>query len=365
MVAAALLDATPLTGGHSARGIGQVVRGLVGAFARRSPDERPALLLTTAQPPVVGFAERRVRWPAWRVPRVPDPWPALRLERAVRRRAEPLFHATHAGLAPAGPGVVVTLHDLIPAAFPRLYLAGAGRLPERLAYEAFLRRLRAADRVLAVSRATADDAVRLAGVDPARVRVVPNGLPAAPEPRGATPAEPYVLYSGAVEPHKNLEVVLDALVTIPGGVRLVATGPWSRRRLERLRERASTRGVASRVDWLGHVPAERLAALRRDAAAVVVPSRKEGFGLPALEGLAAGVPVLAADVPALREVAGEAALYLDPDDAAAWAEAVARARDDGALRARAATAGPARAAGFTWDETARLTLAAYRELAGA
>jgi alpha-1,3-rhamnosyl/mannosyltransferase len=365
MVAAALLDATPLAGGHAARGIGQVVRGLVGAFARRAPEERPALLLARGQAAVGGFAARRVRWPAWRVPRVPDPWPALHVERVARARGEPLFHATHAGLTPAGPGVVVTLHDLIPAAFPRLYLAGPGRLPERRAYEAFLRRLRAADRVLAVSRATADDAVRLAGVDPARIRVVPNGLPAVPEPRGATPAAPYVLYSGAVEPHKNLEVVLDALALARARTRLVATGPWSPRRLERLRRRAERRGVAGRVDWLGHVPAAWLAALRRDAVAVVVPSRKEGFGLPALEGLAAGVPVLAADVPALREVAGEAALYLDPDDPHGWAAAIARAQEDGALRERAAAAGPARAAGFTWDESVRLTLAAYAELTGA
>ncbi len=110
---------------------------------------------------------------------------------------------------------------------------------------------------------------------------------------------------------------------------------------------------------------ERLAALREGARAVLVPSRKEGFGLPVLEALSAGVPVLASDTPALREVGGAAATYLPLGDAAAWGRAISQAAAAPAgERAEQAQAGRIRAAGFSWERTARATLAAYREVAG-
>jgi glycosyltransferase involved in cell wall biosynthesis len=116
--------------------------------------------------------------------------------------------------------------------------------------------------------------------------------------------------------------------------------------------------------WLGMVSPGRLAALRAGATAVLVPSRKEGFGLPVLEAMAAGVPVLASDLPALREVGGDAATYLPPDDPAAWAAAITAAAERGpAGRAERAAAGRARAATFTWERTARGLLDAYRDAA--
>ncbi len=117
-------------------------------------------------------------------------------------------------------------------------------------------------------------------------------------------------------------------------------------------------------NWLGLVSAERLAALRGAARAVLVPSRKEGFGLPVLEGLSAGVPVLASDTPALREVGGDAATYLPLGDAAAWGRAISEAAGrNGADRAAAAEAGRRRAARFSWERTARALLDVYREAA--
>jgi glycosyltransferase involved in cell wall biosynthesis len=141
-------------------------------------------------------------------------------------------------------------------------------------------------------------------------------------------------------------------------------GPWSARRLERLRRHAAGVGADGRIEWLGYLPAGRLRAVRDGALAALVPSRKEGFGLPVLEAMAAGVPVLASDTPALREVGGEAAAYLPVDDPAAWARAIDALAADPAERAARGGRGRARAAEFSWERTARALVEAYREAAG-
>jgi glycosyltransferase involved in cell wall biosynthesis len=365
MPAPVLLDATPLASGHSARGIGAAVRGMLSGLAALEPDERPRLLVRAGQDAPEGFVTAEVRWPAWRLHRVPDPWPLAVGERAARRAAGGgVFHAVQPALVPTG-RTVVTCYDLIPAAFAPEYLRGAGRAGERAAYAHFLRRLRGARIVLTPSQETADDVVRLAGVDPSRVRVVPLAVPAPAAPDGDVPAEPYVLYSGAVEPHKNAGLALEAIALAAPGVRLVMVGPWSSRRAGRLRGHAARVGAAGRVDWLGFVTPGRLAALREGAAAVIVPSRKEGFGLPVLEALAAGVPVLASDTAALREVGGDAvAAYLPVADPGPWAREISALTGLGAAdRARRAEAGRARAAGFSWEATARGLVDAYRDAA--
>jgi len=365
VAAPVLLDATPLAGGHGARGIGAAVRGILDGLAALPPADRPRLLVRADQAPPPGFDAVAVRWPGWPLHRVPDPWPAVRGERAARRAAGAgAFHATQPSLVPRG-RTVATCFDLIPAAYATEYLGGAGRAGQRAAFAHFMARLRAAALVLVPSQETADDVVRLGGVDPARVRTVPLGVPRAPAPRGDVPDGPYVLYAGAVEPHKNAGVAVEAIAAAAAGVRLVMAGPWSARRAARLRGHAARVGAGGRVDWLGYVPAERLAALRARAAAVVVPSRKEGFGFPVLEAMAAGVPVLASATPALREVGGDAAAaYLPPADAGAWAREISRLAEAPAGEiARLADAGRRRAAEFTWARTAEGIVAAHREVA--
>ena len=185
------------------------------------------------------------------------------------------------------------------------------------------------------------------------------GVPASVVPAGDTPTVPYVLYANSIEPHKNPRLAVDAIGRTVPGIRLVMTGGWSRRRLDRLRAHAAAQGAGGRIDWLGHVPAARLAALRRDALACLVPSRIEGFGLPVLEALAAGTPVVASDIPALRESGGDAATYRHPDDPDAWARAIEHLANHPEERAGIAERGRAHAAGFTWERTARLTLDAW------
>jgi glycosyltransferase involved in cell wall biosynthesis len=364
MPAPALLDATPLSGGHSVRGIGAAVRGMVEGLRALPEAERPRVVVRRGDPAPEGFATVEVRWPHWPLHRLPDPWPAAVGERLVRRLARgEVFHSVQPALVPRG-RTVVSCYDLIPACFPREYLAGPGRAGQAAAYRHFLRRLRAARLVLAPSRETAGDLARIAGVDPGRVRVVPLAAPAATAPEGDPPGGDYVLYAGAIEPHKNAAVAVEAIARAAPGVRLLMAGPWSDRRERRLRARADRAGAGGRVEWLGLLSAGRLAAVRAGARAVLVPSRKEGFGLPVLEAMAAGVPVIAADIPALREVGGDAAVYVPWDDPEGWARAIsAAAEQDAPARAEGARRGRERAAAFSWERTARGLVAAYREAA--
>ena len=363
MNADVLFDATPLDRDHAARGIGAAVRGMAEGLAALPDAQRPAFLVAGDGENAPLVPERHsVRWPDFRVRRVPDPWPAASVARHVRKLAPRLFHSTQPELLPSGVRSVVTLYDLIPAAYPALFLTGASRTAETRAYRRWMARLPEAELLLCISQETADDAVGIAGADPARVRVVPLAAADPVLPAGEVPDDPYILMSGGLEPHKNPWPVVSALALLPEPLRLVMTGPWGGRRVRLLRDYAHRAGVLHRINLLGHVPASRLSALRQGAVAVVVPSLKEGFGLPVLEAMQAGVPVIASDTPALREVGGDGARYEDPFAPEGWADAIAEAWQEPEIAKSASIGGPSRAMQFSWDRTTELLLEAYAEV---
>lgn len=235
---------------------------------------------------------------------------------------------------------------------------GLTRWPRWLARAVLRRSLRAANAIVVPSAWTAQ---RLAALAPgcAPATVVPNGvdLPPAgspPPPRRALPATGYLLHTGHLEPRKNLDVVVRALHALPADHRpelwLAGRDAGGGEALAR----------APGVRWFGAVDDDELPALYQHARAVVVPSRHEGFGLCALEGLAYGRPVLASDCGALPEVLGGQGCLLPPDDARAWAMAIDAVRSDGGEAAVAARR--ARAQQFSWPQAAAALLVRWRSL---
>jgi glycosyltransferase involved in cell wall biosynthesis len=174
----------------------------------------------------------------------------------------------------------------------------------------------------------------------------------------------YVLTVGETSPRKGYGVLLHALARIGPGVQLVMAGPPAGDE-QRLRSLADTLQIAPRISRLGAVTDAALAGLYSGALALCFPSVAEGFGLPVLEAMAAGVPVLATDIPAVRELVGAGGLYVQGDDADAWAQAIDTLAGDEDLRQRLSRTQQARAAAYTWERTATATLDAYQLALGA
>ena len=261
---------------------------------------------------------------------------------------------------------VTTVHDLIYKRFPDAHQGIRARGMGVLVPWG----VRRSDRVIAISQSTREDLVTLLRVSPDRIDVVPNGLGAVRRERPLPEAETrarfglgarrVLLSVSAKRPHKNLAALIGALEKIPVERRPLLVLPgyptWHEREL---RERAHGAGVAEDVRFLGWLSAPELEGLWAIADAFAFPSLYEGFGLPVLEAMARGVPVVCSNASSLPEIVGDAALLFDPHDEAAIAQAVERLLGDAAQAARLRERGRERARLFTWERTARLTLESY------
>jgi glycosyltransferase involved in cell wall biosynthesis len=269
---------------------------------------------------------------------------AWTLPRALRRLGAELVHTQYALPFRSPCPAVVTIHDV---SFERGLMGARDRVVFK---QVVPRAARAAARVLTVSERTKGDLVDLYGLEPGRVVVTPNGVDPAFRPATGTSdtvsQAPYALAVGAIQGRKNQLAALAA--TLEAGLELVVVGPTKDERLA-----AELRAGGARLE--GYVPTERLAELYRGAACLVQASLHEGFGLPVVEAMASGTPVVILPDPALVEVAGEAAVVATGDR---LAEGVRRAL---AERDRLVAAGLERARAFTWEATARATVRVYVE----
>jgi glycosyltransferase involved in cell wall biosynthesis len=284
---------------------------------------------------------------------------------AARRTHVELLHSM-ANFAPAwGPfRRVVTIHDLQYMAVPEL-LSWPVRMTTHGMVSVAARR---AHRIIAVSNAGGDEITAGLGIPRERVDVVPNGVrtpPSAPATAGVRDSyrlgERRVILSVATNlPHKNLPVLLNALALIDPEERplLILAGHGTQE--QSLGTQALAAGVAEDVRLLGGLSTDELDSLYAIADSLVLPTLHEGFGLPVLEAMARSVPVVCSDIPALREVAGSAALYFNPRDPEQIAARIAEAITDTALADRLRAQGRKRAAEFSWDAAARGTLKSYR-----
>jgi len=356
-------------------GIGRYVVNLARAMAPRlGPGERLVLLRDPIQPSpwdLTALAGERVR-----VVDLPCSPFALRQQWAVPRllarlRAA-LYHSPYY-LMPyrVGPPTVLTVHDLIPLLFPR-HSTWQARMLFRWT---LMLALRASHRVIAISGSTARDLQQHFRTSAERVSVIPEAPDPAFYPRSPAEVEAvrrqyglpesFVLYVGSNKPHKNLPRLIEAWSRLTFHVSrftLIIAGVWDPRYPEPhlLAERLGLRNVR----WLGPVPEADLPALYSAAALFVFPSLYEGFGLPVLEAMACGVPVICSNTSSLPEVAGDAALLVDPTDAQSLAAAIAGLLEDEAQREEMRERGLQQAARFSWDRTAAMTLEMYREVAG-
>ena len=353
-------------------GVSRYVDELVRNLARLEPDDELVAYVGRHVAPEgwEGVQLRRAVVPIERPP-VRIAWEVAALPIVTRRDHLDLFHGTVNSI-PAGLGspALVTVHDLAFLKFPGQVTAKRYQYLRRMIRSS----VRRADLVLVPSSATRADVIETFEVDPGRVIVTPLGVqnrfrPASPEAISVARKsfglqKPYILTVGTLEPRKNLPSLVRAFATLRDDIPhdLVLAGPdgWL---MDEIEETIRESGIQERVRRTGYAEDEALVALYSGADVVAIPSQYEGFGLPVLEAMATGAPVLTSNLSSLPEVAGDATLLVDPTRVDAIADGLRRLLESAALREQLRIAGPMQAAKFTWERTATLTRDAYKRIA--
>lgn len=342
------------------RGIGRYVRGMlttlfaarnedrfVLAYDRRDESAMPGLLASLG-------ADERVQ--------------AADLAEYARTEVDVSWHPwNQVDAVPRSGAVVVTIHDIAPIRFARRSVWNL--LDNRRAEQRTLNAIRRADLILSVSNASAEELRRYASTLVGEILVIYPGidqlflsLEAGP---GCAVPDDYILFVGADDERKNIIRLIRAFALLKHDVAtLVLCGIGSQTRLkhEAVLQEA---GLDREVLFLDHVPDQDLRALYAGARALVFPSLYEGFGLPILEAMACGTPVVCSNVSSMPEVANGAALLCDPENPVDIAEKTARCLTDESLRAELVRKGRLRARDFTWESSADVLMGAFRELAEA
>jgi glycosyltransferase involved in cell wall biosynthesis len=366
------IDATALP--PNPVGAGQYIIHLIRALARQPGEFEFTVFAQPTGRALLGIRET----PRLRLLEVAEKSPARRLlweqlafPRLIRQAGVDLLHALHYTMPLAYPGrCVVTFHDMTFFLYPQLHT-----LSKRYFFRLFIHlSARRATALIADSESTRQDAIRLAGVPPHKITTVLLGVTEdfRPEPDPARrqairqkydlPPR-FALFVGLMEPRKNLPTLLRAYARIAAQApdhRLVIVGRKGWMYTEALRLVESL-GLGARVHFTGYVAQEDLPLVYNLADVFVYPSFYEGFGLPVLEAMACGTPVITTNVSSMPEIAGEAGVLLPPGDDRQLAQALLDLLRDPARRRQLSEAGLQRAAAFTWDRTAAETLTVYRQ----
>lgn len=348
-------------------GIGTYVRRLLKGYATMSNGPECTVFVGPGTIPEAEFP------PTWQFNAVPYAsyglGEFLRFGSDIRRSGRSLFHTPHY-TTPLAPGLptVVTVHDLIHLRFPQ-YFGPHQRVYARLMVGHACRTARS---VLTDSEATKRDLVEMIRVPESKIRVIPLGVDEDFAPASETAIEDvrsrhalperYAIFVGNPKPHKGIDVLMEAMrdiCIISKDLSLVVAGgsdvdSWA------IQSMANRVGIANRVIHLRGLPMGDLPVVISGARMLVMPSRWEGFGLPVLEAMACGTPVVCTTAGSLPEVAGNAAVQVKPDDPGVLAEAMAHVDNDEPARTVLRRDGLARCRQFTWDRTVNHTIDAYQ-----
>lgn len=272
-------------------------------------------------------------------------------------------------------GFIVTVYDLIPLKFPRWYFSGRKKFLKPL-YDSQLRQINKCRKIIAGSKNTAKDIEKLLGIDEEKItpvyaaasesfKVIKDEkiLRAAADKYGIK--QPVVLYVGGFDSYKNVEKLLEAFSVLQKNIKplyLVMPGKSAPQRLKALENKIESLGIKDNVLMPGFVPEEDLVKVYNLAKVFVFPSVYEGFGLPPLEAMSCGIPVISSAAASLPEVTGDAAILVNPEDTEDIVSALRKVLEDEGLRMELSEKGLKRAGEFSWKKTALKTLEVYRSI---
>ena len=369
-----LIDVTPLQSEHRMRGVGTYVFNLTYELVKLHP-ESLEFLASTVERSHIDEMLTPVHW-GYR-PHKPAQvywlYNEIFLRKSLSHIQPTLFHATDFNGVPEKSRipVIATLYDLT-----SLTVSGGDRslshqLSEWRWHTYFFRKLPQVDHVIAISEHAKTQACETLGMNPAKITVIPLGVnsnryTAAEKGHGVyanTP--PYLLYVGSADANKNLARLIDGFELVANGwkdVQLWLAGKWAPETMNVIQSVISAKHLENQVRMLGFVPTKDLPSLYANALAFVFPSLSEGFGLPIIEAMSSGIPVIASDIPIFREVADDAAVLVDPRDPAAWAKALESLLASQDTRIRLRDVGLKHSKRFHWDKVAQETWGVYEEV---
>jgi glycosyltransferase involved in cell wall biosynthesis len=346
-------------------GLGRYCRELVEAVSRCDSSNRYEILMPNARhqfPQRANIRYRLIRFPIFR--------------RRFWEQVAPLLAGSHdllhlpydSCVAWKRGKLVTTIHDAKPLLFPELRARRnvTARIEGFLVGDPNAKR----DHVITISDSSRRDLIRHLGVPENRITAVPLGIDGTrfhPLPPGeAGGGKPYVMSLAGSDPTKNIVTLINAFAAVPERLRLtyelVLAGDVAKR--PDVRQAIEQEGIAAQTRLIGVVSDDSLIHLYQRAAVFAFPSLYEGFGLPVLEAMACGTPVICSNTSSLPEVTGDAAILVDPRNVGQWSLELARMMEDAALRAELGLRGRARALTFSWDRTAAETVAVYRQVVG-
>ncbi len=370
-----LIDITPLQSEHRVRGVGTYVLNLIRELALLYPDSLEFLASTvngsgigTELPHVYkGFRPHKPAQVYWL-------YNELFLRRSFARIRPALFHATDFNGVLSSPDipVVTTLYDLTPLEESSQNIGGLSHHLSMWRWRTyFFRKLPRVSHIIAISGHAKSQACDKLGLDPNRITVIPLGVnhhlytPKAQGQGVFAHHAPYFLYVGGADRNKNLSRLIEAFSLMAHqwpDIELLLAGKWQTETANMIQRDIEDKQLGLRIHLLGFVPSDDLPSLYANALAFVFPSLSEGFGLPIIEAMASGIPVIASDIPVFREVAENASLLVDPKDTERWAQAMVGLLSSPERLKNLGEVGQKRSREFHWRKVAEDTWAVYQKV---
>ncbi len=370
-----IVDATPLQSEHKVRGVGSYTRHLCNELAKADAANEVRFVLERTGQQDLPMSLRSHSVSVWR-PHKPAQvywmYNEFMLRQALASSRPSLFHATDFNGVITSPlyKTVATLHDLTGLVPSDTGLSPSLALSNLRWYVYYHHKILRADHLIAVSQFVKDDVVAKLEYPDDKVTVIPHGVdtqlyqPARGQGRFAA-QNPYIAYVGSAEEHKNVKRLWAAFANVASehpNLSLLMCGRWQKEQLDWLEAESRATGLLAKVKHLGFLSSEDQVSLLANASAFVFPSLSEGFGLPVLEAMACGTPVITSNCSVLPEVAGDAALLVDPQSVEEIAAGIRRLLTDNAYAEELIRRGYRRAQDFSWKQTAAKTMEVYQQV---
>lgn len=374
------IDITPLQSEHRHRGIGSYVREL---YKEHKEQDKTFEMVTSisSQGVILELQDNTIPYYKPTIPRYHFQWiwSSLLLKRKLEKDNINLIHSTDHQCIPQKGNYLrlFTVHDLIPLVFKQSYYDKKSP-DEKIGYNLYLKALSQADHLIAISESTKKDLIEILNINENKITIIPNGVNIDHFEHKTNiendrliikkhlgDLKDYFLYVGSAEDHKNINVLLNAFRVISKDnkdIHLCIIGKWAPNQVENLLDFLKENNLENKLHYLGYVSTTELQCLYKNCLSFVFPSSYEGFGLPILEAMACGAPIIMSDIPVFREISYSDSLFFKTNDTKKLVELMGLLIHNSEIREKHIRKGKEHVKKFTWKNTSSKTINLYENI---